>query len=85
MNQARRRQVEGPEKGWYDQIKELTPARTEPEVLKAIAQKQAGVITLNDGCITWQGKLYVSEIPELHKEIINGHHNGVTMGHPGQY
>ena len=57
----------------------------EPEVLKAIAQKQPGVIVLDNGCITWQGKLYIPEIPDLHQEIITGHHDGVTMGHPGQY
>ena len=57
--------VEGPETSWYDQIKSLTATQMEPEVLKAIAQKQPGVLTLNNGRITWQGKLYVPEIPKL--------------------
>ena len=58
-------QVEGLDMVWHNQIKDKTPSCTEPEVLKAITQKQPGVCILEDGCITWQGKLYVPEIPKL--------------------
>ena len=50
---------------FYKQIKERTQLQTEPEVQKAIAQKQVEVKILEDGCITWQGKLYIPEDPEL--------------------
>ena len=40
---------------------------------------------LENGCIMWQGKLYIPEIPELRMEIIASHHDGVMMGHLGQY
>ena len=50
---------------WYKQIKEKTPSCIELEVQKAMAQKQLGVQVLEDGCIIWQGKLYVSKISDL--------------------
>ena len=77
--------IEGPDTQWYNHIKEKMASRMEPEVQKAIAQKQQGAVMLEDRCITWQGKLYVPEVPELRTEIIASHHDGVTMGHPGQY